>query len=537
MDAVTLPAKWQEWRIVEALGEGSFGKVYRAEKDDGIVRSVSAIKVVEIAADNANMAGLSRRCRSEAAVREYLWSVVDHCAEEIRTMYRLQGESNIVSIQDHAIEELEGRIGWRLFIRMEYLQGFNDYLTTHEFTQRDIIRMGISLCGALEKCEKLNILHRDIKPENIFVSSSGEFKLGDFGISRVLEETRVNLTSEGTFGTIAPETYKGQPCGKEADIYSLGLVLYTLANKNCEPFIDIEKQLPSYGELQDAFERRIKGEPLPPPVDASPALARVLLKACAYKPSARYRTAADFRAALLPLARERRRFPIRWVALASALVALGVASAKWIVPRLTRGALPPRAVEATDAPAPEASEAPTAEASEAPTAEASEAPTPEASEAPTPEASEAPAPRSIRDCIPTEKYTAVAGRDDIFRELREGPSGEMLVYSQIILRPEEAVSSTDAVGKALARDMSSGKFTDVGKTRALREEDPSVWVRQGKWTDNKEQGWRCEAGAIYNADAGRLQPAVLMVFEAQEQEYIDAAFESFEAMLLKAAGG
>ena len=86
MKAIPLPAKWQEWEIVEVIGEGSFGTVYRAEKDDGVVRSVSAIKVVEIAADDGRMAGLSRRYRSEEAVREYLWSVVDHCAEEIRTM-------------------------------------------------------------------------------------------------------------------------------------------------------------------------------------------------------------------------------------------------------------------------------------------------------------------------------------------------------------------------------------------------------------------------------------------------------------------
>ena len=348
MEAIPLPAKWQEWEIVEVIGEGSFGTVYRAEKDDGVVKSVSAIKVVEIAADDGRMAGLSRRYRSEEAVREYLWSVVDHCAEEIRTMYRLQGESSIVSIQDHAIEELEDRVGWRLFIRMEYLQSFDDYLTTHEFTQRDIIRMGISLCGALEKCEKLNILHRDIKPGNIFVSSSGEFKLGDFGISRVLEETRASLTSEGTIGTMAPEVYKGQPCGKEADIYSLGLVLYVLANKNCEPFVDTEKPIPSYGELQDAFDRRMKGEPLPPPVEASPALSKVLLKACACKPSARYRSAAEFRAALEPLAKEKRRLPIRWGALiaAMALLAAGVA---WILPRLA-GNVPatPEAVSAPD---------------------------------------------------------------------------------------------------------------------------------------------------------------------------------------------
>ena len=286
--------------------------------------------------------------------------------------------------------------------------------------------------------------------------------------------------------------------------FGLGLVLYVLANRNCEPFIDTQKQMPSYGELQDAFEKRINGEPLPPPVDASPALAKVLLKACAYKPSARYRNAAEFRAALLPLAKEPRRFQIWWAALAAALVVLAVASAKWIVPRLTRGAQPPQAIEATSAP--------------------------------TQAAGDASSARSIRDCIPAQ-YTPAEGEDNTFLELRETPSGEMFAYNQIILHSEEAVSSTDAIGEVLARYMPWDKYINVEKTRTLRQEDPSVWVKQGKWTDDEEQIWRCEAGAIYNADAGQLQPAMLMVFEAQEQEYIDAAFDSFEAMLLEVAGG
>lgn len=343
MDAerIALPQQWRDWTIVDLIGEGGSGTVYKAEKSDGVARNVSAIKVIDIAVDDPR-ASLTRRFRDEEAVRRQLWDTVQQCAGEIRTMYDLQGESNLVSIQDHLVEELENGRGWRLFIRMEYLQSLDLYLTTHEMTENDVVRMGISLCSALEKCAKLNILHLDVKPENILVSAAGEFKLGDFGISRVAAARRDRgASAAGTPHYISPEAAKGQPCGAQADVYSLGLVLYRLMNGNCHPFLDPDRQFYSPNDEMDAIRKRLKGDALPAPVNASPELAGVLLKACAYRPSDRYRSAAAFREALErlldPTKREapvpRRR---RWIAPAAVGLALLVAVAL-IVPRLLPG--------------------------------------------------------------------------------------------------------------------------------------------------------------------------------------------------------
>lgn len=478
MEAILLPPKWRDWRIVEVIGEGSFGTVYRAEKNDGVVSSVSAIKVIEITADGTRTAALMRRFRTDEAAREYLWGVVQHCAGEIRTMYRLQGESNLVCIQDHLIEEMEDRVGWRLFIRMEYLQSFNDYQTTHEITQGDIIRMGISLCGALERCEKLNILHRDIKPENIFVSPAGDFKLGDFGVSRVLEATHAQYTSEGTFGYMAPEVYKGQPCGREADIYSLGLVLYTLANKNCEPFIDPEKQLVSYSDLQNAFDKRMKGEALPAPADAGAALAKILLKACAYRPSARYRGAAEFRAALEPLAKAKRRLKLKWIVIAAVATALACA-APLCVPGVRYRLFP----------------------------------------------------RRFAFSVP-EGYTADAQNPGLYIERREEK-----YFSEIMLLEEGRLESEAEMGDALARLMMKAGFSEGEEAPfALRQDDPSVWARRGEYVrPGIGSAWTCELAAIYDGRTGRLVPAALMVYADQPEETIRATFVAFEAMMIAAA--
>lgn len=82
------------------------------------------------------------------------------------------------------------------------------------------------------------------------------------------------------------------------DIYSLGIVLYKLRNHNRIPFINLEKQLITYRDKENALTRRMSGEALPPPVDAGEDFAGVILKACAYDREERYRTAGEFREAL-----------------------------------------------------------------------------------------------------------------------------------------------------------------------------------------------------------------------------------------------
>ena len=141
---------------------------------------------------------------------------------------------------------------------------------------------------ALIYCHKLNIIHRDVKPENIFVSRFGDFKLGDFGIAREQIHTMSNMSKKGTYSYMAPEIYKGEKYDSSVDIYSLGIVLYKLMNQNRLPFLSLDKQLITYRDKESALARRMAGEKIPAPSKASAAFARIILKACAYRPEKRY---------------------------------------------------------------------------------------------------------------------------------------------------------------------------------------------------------------------------------------------------------
>lgn len=289
---------WPEWKIIEKIGEGSFGKVYKAQRIVQGKTFYSAIKVITIPSSQGELSSVRSENPDEQSVKEYFHSLVEDCIQEVSTMEYFRGNSHVVSVEDYKVVEYLDDIGWDIYIRMEYLTGFLDYCTGKELTEKEVLQLGIDLCKALEYCQKQNIIHRDIKPENIFVSRFGEFKLGDFGIARELDRNVNGLSKKGTFSYMAPEMYRGEEYDHRVDIYSLGIVLYRLRNHNRLPFINLEKQLITYRDKETALNRRMSGEEPPVPAEASDGLAQVILKACAYRREDRYQTPEEFREAL-----------------------------------------------------------------------------------------------------------------------------------------------------------------------------------------------------------------------------------------------
>ena len=292
---------WPEWELdAKPLGSGSYGTVYRAVRRDNGVESTAAIKVISVPLNTSEIDSLRSEGLDENATRTHLKNVVDDYVREIKLMESMKGMQNIVSIEDYKVIEKEDEIGWYILIRMELLTPLNTYLCDKTFSETEAIKLGIDICSALEICAKSNIIHRDIKPENIFVNAYGYFKLGDFGIAKQFESMTGSLSqNRGTYYYMAPEVAKGTDYDVRADIYSLGIVLYRLLNKNHLPFLETEKQLTNPLEREKAVNRRINGELLPPPSEASPATADLILWACEPDPANRISSAAEFKKLLI----------------------------------------------------------------------------------------------------------------------------------------------------------------------------------------------------------------------------------------------
>ena len=298
---------WPDWKIVEKIGEGSFGEVYKAVRRDFAGTTWSAIKAICIPKDEEEIEELKAEGYSLDQSYTYFRQVVKDYTHEIRLMDSVKGYTNVVSIDDYKIVESDDEMLWYIFIRMELLTPLVKKAAVDEITEPEVIRAGIDLCSALDVCRKKNIVHRDIKPQNIFVNDEGNYKLGDFGVARSLNRTTNNLSKKGAPNYMAPELYNSAlretniDDAAKVDIYSLGLVLYWMGNRSKLPFLPTDKQIATPEDRERAFIRRISGEALPGPAQVSPELQRIILKACAYKPEDRYASAEEMKKDLIRL--------------------------------------------------------------------------------------------------------------------------------------------------------------------------------------------------------------------------------------------
>ena len=440
---------WPEWQLEEPLGTGAFGIVFRAVREGPGGRTYSAIKITRIPHDSSQVESLRSEGLGQREMYAYYQGLVQDLTKEIRMMGSVKGYANIVGIEDYKIYHPDNQMIWYILIRMELLQSLPLHLSRNGISEPEIIRLGADLCNALEGCRERNIVHRDIKPDNIFIDRNGRFKLGDFGVAKNLERMTNGLSRKGTPYYMAPEIYRGTlqeadfNSAAKVDIYSLGLVLYWLSNGSRLPFVS-SGSITSPGEKNTATVRRISGEPLPPPAQASAGLQRIILKACAFRPEDRYATAAEMREELLKLQPGNSRgeqVPARGntpaqqpeagrtppppeekkdkknrklLALPIALVLLGVVVLGIVLLRQGGDGKPSATAtpmvtatptaEPTATPTAEPTATPTAEPTATPTAEPTATPTPEPTATPTPEPTATPTPEPT--ATPTPEPTA-----------------------------------------------------------------------------------------------------------------------------------
>ena len=287
------------WHIKRFIGAGSYGKVFEIERRDFDMVFTGALKAITIPADKSEYEQVLEAGMDREGASTYFRDYVQELNREIALMSRLKGHSNIVSYEDHQIIPHEDGIGWDILIRMELLRPINDALRQNKsFTRAEVVRLGTDLCRALEVCGQYNIIHRDIKPANIFISDTGDYKLGDFGVARIASASTGASTRAGTVNYMAPEVFRGEKYTANVDIYSLGLVMYQLLNANRMPFYPPYPQPITFSAAEQARARRLAGEALPLPSGAQDALGQLVCKACAPDPAQRFASPLALRKAL-----------------------------------------------------------------------------------------------------------------------------------------------------------------------------------------------------------------------------------------------
>lgn len=281
------------WHITEEIGAGAEGHLYRIRREDALGHVFySALKAITIpSAGEAELESIIAGGMSREEAEHYYDSIAENTVSEFEVLEKLKGNSNIVSYEDHEIYRREEGFGWDILIRMEELMPLVKHSVYHQMDEHEVIKLGRDICRGLSVCCRFGVVHRDIKPENIFISQAGSYKLGDFGIARILESSDTSLSRKGTFSYMAPEIYWGKDYDFTVDVYSLGMVMYRYLNDGRLPFMPYYPEPIDYMDGESAFAKRVGGNKIPEPRNGSPALKAVVLKACEYDRSDRYASA------------------------------------------------------------------------------------------------------------------------------------------------------------------------------------------------------------------------------------------------------
>lgn len=299
---------WGEWVIDNKIGEGSFGSVYMISRQDYTFVNKAAMKVICVPKDQKEHDRILENSGSLQGAKRYCGEIRDRLLNEIKIMNQFKGNSQIVSMEDYKVEEAaEDDFGFSLLIRMELCKTVNAYIDNKQdyfANASELIRLGVSMCSALEVIHTNSLLHRDIKPGNIFVSQDGNFKLGDFGMAAGRYSGEENPHAAGTYDYMAPEVCNNLGYDVRADIYSLGLTLYYFANGLRGPYLESVFTAPTRNDKNIAFAKRMKNEKMLPPALVPKPLADVILRACAFDQNERYMSAREMKIALLSVERE-----------------------------------------------------------------------------------------------------------------------------------------------------------------------------------------------------------------------------------------
>lgn len=258
VESIGIPKHFKKYGMLAYLDKGSTCTVLKATNN----KSEYALKVIEASEDE---------------------SKYQHACAELEKMKLLANYNSIVSLVDNFVS-VENKT---VYILTDYYKPVTIRRKEKDFeTINGTLNLGIDILTSIINCRNKGIYHLDIQPKNIYFDRFGKAVLGDFGNAVFESELSILKPKRGTLAFMAPEVYHKGVYGQSSEIYSLGIVMYSLLNEALLPFT-IENT------PEVAIKMRLSGKKLPPPRNCNDDLWKCINKMCAYNVDERYATYED----------------------------------------------------------------------------------------------------------------------------------------------------------------------------------------------------------------------------------------------------
>lgn len=269
---IKLPDNLKSWKIISRLPNDNGNEIYKVSKKDfdGTVIS-GLLRYVVIKNDEYNIEN------------------TDFINDEASFLKTISQSGDCFNYLDIYVNNNPAKKKIEFFIITEDLKSLSDVMKSNDFDENKVLDFGIQMSAILERLESKNIFHGNINPDDIFVTFDGKYKLGGFSDF----ESKIDDMS-----FIAPEIFKKENADFTTDIYSLGLIMYSMSNNGKIPFENDEVS------KDDAVKMRFDGKAVTAPKNGSEKLKSVIVIACQPNNDNRWKNAGNIKNALTSIKQE-----------------------------------------------------------------------------------------------------------------------------------------------------------------------------------------------------------------------------------------
>lgn len=269
---IKLPENLRSWKIISRIPDDNGNEIYKVSKKDYDGTVINGLLRYVLIKDD-----------------EYNIDNTDFINEEAAFLKTISQLGECFNYLDICVNNNPAKKKIEFFIVTEELKTLSDTLKSKEFNEGEIIDFGIQMSSILEKLENNSIYHGNITPNNIYISAEGKYKLGGFSDF----ESKISDMSY-----IAPEISKKENADFTTDIYSLGLIMYSMSNNGKIPF-----ETDSVSR-EDAIKLRFDGKSVSAPSNGSEKLKSVVVIACQANKDNRWKNAVNIKNALTSIKNE-----------------------------------------------------------------------------------------------------------------------------------------------------------------------------------------------------------------------------------------